>query len=185
MIRAVLASILLLRVALRSGRSTACDHPAAPSSVSILAVMVGRLGGWGMPISGSYQVLLQNVFCSLLSLLLFLLPLQWCQLTLWLVPLRESSVCTSLLTSLMGSPSPPPKTHLAVLFSLHKPSIAVASGKSQRQHGPQCSVHLGRCVLFLLYCSPLPWSACYSLNLSCALQLCFSCSLPKICSQCI
>lgn len=130
LIKAVLASFLLLRSALRSETEVLCAGSAQhPAVGSILAVMVGRLGGWGVPVSGSYRVLLQNVFCSLLSLLLFLLPLQWYQLALWLVPLRESSVCISLLTSLMWPPSPPPKTHLAVLVSLHKPSVAVASGK--------------------------------------------------------
>lgn len=52
--------------------------------------------------------------------------------------------------------------------------MVLASGRSQSQHGTQCSLHFGCCLLFLVYCAQLPLSACCSPNISCTLQLCIS-----------
>lgn len=132
----------------------------------------------GSSVNRSYR------FClPLISLLspyhpAFLLPLPWCQLT-------QNEGCGGCQVQgcqdiahrslWMVWPQPhPPKKDLATLFSLHKPSMALASGSSQSQRGAQRCRHFGCCLLLLLWCSQLPLSACCSLNISWTLQLCFS-----------
>lgn len=144
---------------------------------SIRTDVVGRRVG-GSSVNRSYR------FClPLISLLspyhpAFLLPLPWCQLT-------QNEGCGGCQVQgyqdiphrslWMVWPQPyPPKKDLATLFSLHKPSMALASGRSQSQRGAQCCLHFACCLLLLLCCVQLPLSACCSLNISWTLQLCFS-----------
>lgn len=70
-----------------------------------------------------------------------------------------------------------------MLHSLHKPSITIASGRSQSLSGTQCPLYFGCCLLFLLDCSQSPLCTCCSLSIPCTLQLCFCSPLPDVCSQ--
>lgn len=142
----------------------------------------------GSSVSKSYRFCLQIIFVFSPFHPAFPWPLQWCQLTHHEgcggcrgEGRQDVSHCS--LCRWRGLSHSLPKTDLATPFSWHKPPMAVASRKCRSQRGTPCYLYSGCCLLFLLYGSQLPLFACISMNISSTLQLCFHCSLPKICSQ--
>lgn len=121
-------------------------------------------------------------FLSCFSLVFAVVPAHtpW---RLWWTLGRGSLGHSSLLTlQVAWPPSQLTRTDLTMLFSLHKPSVAITSRKSQSGRGTPCYLHYGCCILFLPYSSQLPLFAYCSVNISSTLQLYFSFSSPKFCS---